>query len=60
MILKDKITSKRTKVYDDLSQILYEMLYKERGRDREGREEDMMRIYQGKNDVAREGGRKAS
>lgn len=38
MKLKDKINSKRTKVYDDLSQILYVMLYKERGRDR-GEEE---------------------
>lgn len=33
MKLKDKITSKRTKVYDELSQILCEMLYKERRRD---------------------------
>lgn len=31
-----------------------------RGEEIGGRGEDMMRIYQGKNDVAREGGRKAS
>lgn len=59
MKLKDKITSKRTKIYDDLSQILCEMLYKKRGKDGGGGK-DMMGIYQGKNEVAREGGRKAS
>lgn len=58
MKLIDKITSKRTKVYDGLCQILCAMWWqrKERERELEGKEVNVIGTYRGRNEV----GRKAS